>query len=153
MKAFISYSFNQEEQYMATLLSYKLREQGFTLIQSSNSPFVDATTKYQIFLSQLFIGVVTTNGQQWQRVLQEYDLAIQNGIPAALLIEDGVPIANDFPGNYVRFNRANTKKAVEEIKNRMVQQGPKPNNEALGWVLGGAAVLGIIALLSSNSRK
>ncbi|HVU53528.1 MAG TPA: hypothetical protein VHD83_00665 [Puia sp.] len=153
MKAFISYSFNEEEQYIATLLSYRLREQGFTLIQSSNSQVVDATTKYQIFLSQLFVGVVTAGGHQWQRVLQEYDLATQHSIPSVLLIEEGIPIHPQFSGNYVFFNRANIEEAIEEIRSRMIQRNSKPNNEALGWILGGAAVLGVIALLSNNSRK
>jgi len=153
MKAFISYSLTEQEQYIATLLSYRLREQGFTLILSNNSEVFDETTKYQIFLSQLFVGVVTINGHQWQRVLGEYDLAMQNSTPAILLIEEGVPIHPSFSGNYVLFNRTNTHDAIEEIKRRMIQRNTKPNNEALGWILGGAAVLGIIALLSNNSKK
>jgi hypothetical protein len=153
MKAFISYTLTEQEQYIATLLSYRLREQGFTLILSNNSEVVDETTKYQIFLSQLFVGVVTINGHQWQRVLGEYDLAMQNSTPSILLIEEGVPIHPSFSGSYVLFNRTNIHNAIEEIKRRMIQRNTKPNNEALGWILGGAAILGIIALLSNNSNK
>ena len=153
MKAFISYSLNDQEQYLATLLSYKLREQGFSLI-TSNGPYnsVDITTRSQIFTSQVFVGLVSHSGLQWQRVIEEYDMAVNNNTPAILLVEEGVYIAPDFEGNYVRFNRRNPQPAIEEIRRRMYVQQPS-NNDALGWVLGGAALLAVIALLANGNKK
>lgn len=152
MKAFISYSLNDQEQYIVTLLSYKLRENGFSLITSNYYSDVDITTRSQIFLAQLFVGLISSNGLQWQRVLQEYELAVSNNTPAILLVEDNVPVASNFRGSFVRFNRNDPHLAVIEIQNRMKIQRPT-NNEALGWVLGGAALLAIIALLNDGAKK
>jgi hypothetical protein len=152
MKAFISYSLNNQEQYIVTLLSYRLRDQGFSLIMNNNSHTVDITTRNQIFLSQLFVGLISSNGQQWQRVLEEYHLAVSNTTPAILLIENNVPVAPSFTGNFVRFNRNNLPAAVEEIERRMVIQQPA-NNDSAGWILGGAALLAIIALLANDNKK
>jgi hypothetical protein len=152
MQAFISYSLNEQEQFIATLLSYRLRERGFTLIMSNQYNSVDITTRNQIFVAQLFVGVISSNGFQWKRVLDEYNLAVSNKIPAILLIEDTVPVDPSFTGNYVRFNRNNPHTAVEQIHTKMKIQQPA-NNDALGWVLGGAALLAIVALLSEGSKK
>ncbi|MBS1597327.1 MAG: hypothetical protein JST75_03820 [Bacteroidetes bacterium] len=153
MKAFISYSLNDQEQYIATLLSYRLREQGFSLILNSNfQNEIDITTTYQMFSTQLFVGLISYNGAQWNRVLQEYEIALSNNIPAILLIEENVIIAPNFQGNFVRFNRSNPHPAIEEIRRRMSVQRPA-GNEGLGWILGGAALLAIIALLSNGGKK
>jgi hypothetical protein len=151
MNAFISYSLNYQEQYIVTLLSYKLREQGFTLIMT-NSETVDFTVRGQIFLSQLFVGLISSTGQQWQRVLKEYEVAKNNNIPAILLIEDKVTVSPNFSGNFVRFNRRNPQQAVEEIRRRMLIN-QSTNSQALGWILGGAALLAIIAVLSGENKK
>jgi hypothetical protein len=150
MNAFISYSLIDKEQFIITLLSNKLREQGFSLRASKN--YLDFTTKFQISSSQLFIGLISYYGAQRQEVLQEWQHAIANKVPAVLLIENNVPVDSNFNGYYVRFDRNNPQPAIDEIHKKMLQ--PKPstqvNNEALGWFLGGAAIIAIIALLGSK---
>lgn len=66
---------------------------------------IDYTTRNQIFLSQVFVGLITLRSQQRQRVLDEYGIAVQNNVPAILLNEAGIPVSPEFKGNYVRFNR------------------------------------------------
>lgn len=153
MKAFISYSLNQQEQYIVTLLSYKLRQQGFSLIMSNYTyDVVDYTTRNQIFLSQVFVGLITLHSQQRQRVLDEYGIAVQNNVPAILLIEAGIPVSPEFKGNYVRFNRNDPHPAIEEIKRLMNVRKMADNDATVGWLLGGAALIGLIALLADNKK-
>jgi hypothetical protein len=153
MKAFISYCLTEQEQYIATLLSYRLREQGFALILSNNSDVVDVTTKYQIFSSELFVGLITLGSPQWRRVMQEYDLAINNHTLAILLVEEGVNIDPSFPGNYVVFNRHNLQQAIEEVRIKMTPNQNLHRQQNLAWLLGGAAIVAFLALLDNNNRK
>jgi hypothetical protein len=154
MKAFISYSIVDDEQYLITLLSNKLRGDGYTLVTSTNlyGNTLDFTTTQQISTSQLFIGIVSYNGQQRNRVLKEWQNAVNNRIPSVLLIEQNLRIeAGTDPSTYIRFNRNNPQPAIDEIQKRMSSKKPI-EDETTGWVLAGAALLALIALFSSSKK-
>ena len=157
MRAFISYSVNDKEQFILTLLSSKLREQEFVLTTSQNfyQNVVDFTTANQIKESHLFIGIITKQGIERKRVIAEWTLAKKWKVPNLLLIEDTINIAKGFTGNFIRFNRKNPKSAIELINSRMNQKPvpSKKDSDILPWILGGAALLAIIALLTSGDKK
>lgn len=153
MKAFLSYSLIDREQYIISLLSNNLRSQGYELSTSMNlrGHTLDFTTTQQIASSQLFIGIISYDGQQRSRVLEEWKYASNNRVPAVLLIEENVQIAqNADPNSYIKFNRHKPQLAVQKIKERM--DSSKREEETTGWVLAGAALLAIIALFSSGKK-
>jgi hypothetical protein len=72
MKAFISYSLNDTDQYILTILSRKLNEEGFSIwsSHSGNSTVLDFKTFSRLNKSNLFIH--TENNQANNRVLEEW---------------------------------------------------------------------------------
>jgi hypothetical protein len=154
MRAFISYSINDKDQFILTLLASKLRNDGFQIASGNNylQNILDVNTASQINQSHLFIGIITAHSSEQQRVLREWDYAQRGSIPSLLLIEDSVSVASNFTGNYIRFNRQNPQIAINNIKTRKEQANNvlNANNEAAAWVLGGAALLALIALFSKS---
>ena len=151
MNAFISYSVSDQDLYLITLLSKKLREKNYSLSTGANifSHTLDFTTTQQILSSQLFIGIISINGMQRNRVFDEWRFSMNNRIPSVLLIEEGVQVTGG-ANTYVRFNRNNPHRAIEEIQRRM--DSNKSNKETLGWLLGGAALLALLAALSGTKK-
>lgn len=157
MKAFVSYSVSDNNEFILTLLSTKLRERNFIVNTSQNfySGILDGNTMNEINDTHLFIGIITGFGNERNRVLEEWRYAISRNIPNLLLIEDTVPIQNNFSGNFVRFNRMNPQIAIREINNHMTPISPsttKSSDELVPWILGGAALLAILAFLSSDKK-
>ncbi len=67
-----------------------------------------------------------------------------------------VQINNQFNGNYIRFNRSKPQKAIEEINRRMSPSyypSSKKSEDLVSWLLGGAVLLAIISLLTTNTQK
>lgn len=157
MKAFISYSLNDSEKYIVTLLAMQLREQGFVAGSSYHNDYkADVEdSRWEISRSNLFIGVITSAGDSNSRVLGEWRLAAQSHVPAILLVEDAVPISAELEShpNVIRFTRLDLESAVLHVKERInnsrqvpIQSQSKVDNTA-AWLLGGGAVLGLIGLL------
>jgi hypothetical protein len=158
MNAFISYSINEDEQYILTLLSQKVAEAGLTLVTSYNqSDWPDPQTANEIKNSVLFIGLMTGSGSlsKRSRVYSEFKQANLFSRPAILLIEETVEVGlwEDSYHNTIRFNRFSINQAVEEVKRRIsTSQTDQPNQNAAGWILGGIAVLALLSLLSSDKK-
>jgi len=157
MIAFISYSLNESEKYVVTLLAQKLREKGFSLTSGfSQSPsFVDFQTENEIKNSSLFIGLVTSSGRNnFPKVYSELHKALTYNKPAILLVEDTVKLDSglaNFP-NLIRFNRYYPDIAMEEVKNRIQTSKTVQQDNSLAWILGGAAALALISYLSSEKK-
>lgn len=157
MKAFVSYSVTDNNEFILTLLSSKLREKNFIVNTSQNfySTLLDFNTMNEINDSHLFVGVITGTGIERNRVLEEWRYATTKNIPNLLLIEDTVPVDQNFVGNYVRFNRRNPQVAINEINRRMSNtqlQSTTKTDEVVPWLLGGAALIAILALFSSGKK-
>lgn len=155
MNAFISYSINDKDQVIVTLLSNNLRKQGFNITTSQNfySNILDFTTKRKIDNSHIYFGIITKRGREKERVISEWKYAKKMSTPNILLIEDTVRLNNKFTGNYIIFNRNNPQKAVFEIQNKMKNKRKvetNNNDNIWPWIIGGAALLGIIGLLSKD---
>lgn len=159
MRAFVSYSVSDNNEFVLTLLSSKLREKNFSVSTSQNffSNTLDHNTMNEISEALLFVGLITGFGNERNRVIKEWQYAISRNIPNLLLIEDTVPVKQPFTGNYVRFNRLNPQNAINEINSRMtLSSGANPSiknpDDILPWVLAGAALIAILALLSGNRK-
>jgi hypothetical protein len=157
MIAFISYSLNESEKYVLTLLAQKLQERGFSLTSGYGQSlgFVDFQTENEIKNSSLFIGVITSSGRyNSTKVYLELQVAQKYNKPIILLVEDTVPldfgIAN-FP-NLIKFNRYYPHLALNEVKNRIQFSKSDQQDNSLAWILGGAAALALIAYLSSEKK-
>ena len=102
---------------------------------------MSSLTKVNINKSQLFIGLITGNGQEKDRVQKEWRLASIANISSILLIENTVPISTDFNFPYIIFDRANPEAAVINLNNEItaLKTEPEQNSNAWAWVLGGAA--------------
>lgn len=155
MKAFVSYSVSDNNEYTLSLLSLKLREKGFVVSTSQNfySNVLDWSTMSEINDAHLFIGLITYGGNERSRVLHEWEHAVSKNIPNILLIEDNVQVHQNFTGNYIRFNRRNPQQAIQEINRRMSQSQAANNpktNDVVPWILGGAALLAILSLFSKD---
>jgi hypothetical protein len=158
MRAFISYSINDTDQYVLTLLSSKLRGQGFIITTSQNfyNKRLDQVTMNAISECHLFIGIIMRQSMEKNRVIDEWKFSKRKNIPNLILIEDNVRIQDGFQGNYIRFSRNNPKAAVDKINSKMQQRGnmaQRSNDDSLSWILGGAALLAIISLIAGEDSK
>jgi hypothetical protein len=162
MRAYISYSLNDSEQYVLSILANILSEEGFlvssgynTVRQGGQFDLIDFN---QINQSNLFIGIITDTGTENQWVLKEWGLASRIKIPAILLIEENVRIQGVLLNilNIVRFNRSRPEAAIKTVKQKIDQSKllyanpQKNNNNAVAWVLGGIAAIALISLLSDE---
>lgn len=157
-KAFFSYSLNSTEEFIVTRLAADLQKEDYTLESSRNmmSENIDFATYSSITKSNLFIGVMSVNGNRWERVLKEYYVAKVQNIPALLLAEDTFSNLPENDPNIILFNRHRMSEAIQQVQslrsNKAVPHKPnQPNLHPL--VFGGAAVLGLIALMSNDSNE
>lgn len=157
-KAFISYAMQDSEQYVLTLLADLLRAENFQLESSFDhySNIVSPTVYRKINESSLFIGLITEYGNRNKNVFNEWKVAIGKKIPSLLLVEDTVHINQRLAKhpNVLIFNRNYPQTGFIKVRNQVENAKKlvdrKNNENALGWILGGAAALAIIGLLSDE---
>ena len=153
MKTFLSYSINDTDQYILTLLSGSLRKMGSRITLSNDFNInVSQLTKVNIKNSHLFIGILTGNGKEKERVYNEFMFAKESQIPSILIVENTVAMSQNFNEEYILFDRSNPQPAITKL-NRKVQSLQKNSNQdsnALAWILGGLAILAIIGMISDD---
>lgn len=150
MKAFLSYSLNDSQQYILTILARKLNEGGFYV----NTPSTVYAIDNEIIRSNLFIGILSSTGDSNENVINEWNFSIENKIPSILLVEDNIPMNHRLSHpNIIYFNRFASNNAVKIVQDRIKQFNStvaQNNENALAWVLGGVAVIALIKLLSED---
>lgn len=154
MKAFLSYSLSDTQEYVVTIMARQLREKGYTLMTHSGTHLGLNKLNTTLRGCSLFIGVVTQRSNEYDRVVKEYNQADAWQIPALLLFERSVAYnagVLDHP-NVVIFDRHNPNQALEHVRNRIAwARAPETKSDDTGaWILGGAALLALIALLSGK---
>lgn len=153
-KVFISYSIEDRNLHLITLLLEHLRKNNYDVIVS------DYGLDYpmRILNASLFIGIITNKSNSIDYVVKEWQTAKKNNIQNILIVEDGVAI-NDSNISYIRFNRLNPQEAIEKLfkdnkQTTTLPQKKKSNDDAFSTVLIGVAIIaGIAALISLLSKN
>lgn len=157
MRAFLSYSLSDSQDYVVTVLARQLQEKGYTLMTGHGGFYHSTLDAYEGVLRTcgLLIGVITEGSDEVDRVTYEYNKADEWRIPALLLMEQRVAAESGLltHPNVVAFNRYDPAAAIQTVRNRIAHAvAPKTtqSDDTAAWILGGAAVLALIALLSSK---
>jgi hypothetical protein len=152
MRVFISYSFQDEELYLLSLLIDKLQVQGH---QIRTTDFILENNRFHLNSSDLFIGIVTNYSDDISDVLDDWDYAKKLNKKTILLIEEGVHV-NDKSISFIRFNRNKPEGAINQLL------GVKPNVPAKkksdledGLIIGGiiVGIAALISLLAGTDKK
>ena len=97
--AFIAYSTPQSDAHMVYELGALMEQQGYTAVYNYDHP--DHPKGQHMFdevaVSGIFVGLITSQ-INWQQVVQLWQYARSQGIPAVILRENGV----NLPGNIAR---------------------------------------------------
>lgn len=149
MIAYISPSIDEQEQSTVSLLGFKLRQDGFVPKVGGHLPYtrIDSRVLNDIKKSELFIGLITCCGKDDKRVLLEWKHAVQNGVPAWLMVENMVDLLelDNLMQNphVVQFDRDDPTKAIEWIQQQIVATSlPKLTQAA--WRVGGEATISLL---------
>ncbi len=108
MNAFIAYSIPQSDAHMVYELGDLMERQGYTALYNADLPSQAAgqRTYDEIATSGMFLGLLT-NSSKAPQLVQLWQYARSQGIPAVILREEGVnlpgPIARD--PNVITFRR------------------------------------------------
>lgn len=146
MRAYVSYSFQDSELYIVTLLFTELRKRGYVVdTYDFSSGNYDDAANYKIQNSNVFIGIITNDSTSIDEVFDEWEIANANGIPHVLIIENDVHITDPSTLKYVRFDRNKPKAAVD----RLFEYGSKSKQSANPDVGKGLAALGVIGALAA----
>ena len=164
MIAYISYSLPDSDDDTVMLLSWKLKKQGFYADSGSNkpSPILDGESMYKIKVSHLFIGILmpttsvsTASDLHYQRVINEWELALARKVPAILLMDERIqldtPLSN--PENIVLFDKYQPEKAIDFVNKAMEAAHHPPKTDkcnVAAWILGGDSVLALIDILAKT---
>lgn len=150
MFVFLSYSIHNTDSYLITLLADILRNKGYKIVHSSDfkAP-LSKLTQSNIEKSDLFIGFITSNGEDLQRVNSEWRKATASHLPILLIVEDKVNVSYPSPHKYISFSRKDPSNAIHSINAHLEQTRctREANTHTLNLLLGGAAIVSLLHLL------
>lgn len=160
MKAYISGSLADDEQNIISALSKRIRTNGIAPTggyhkfgQNNNE-----LAFHEINKANLFIGVITSNSTEIERVYNEWQFALKSETPALLLIEDTVD-TNTFPSinshpDVIRFNRSsktNLNKTIQMVRAKSDAASNRVENSPFvreaAWFIGGPVAITLLNIL------
>lgn len=160
MKAYISPSVPDDEQNILSALSKRIRTNGITPVAGYHK-FGQNNSElafHEISKANLFIGVITSNSCEMERVYNEWQFALKSETPALLLIEDtvdcdGFPLINKNP-DVIRFNRAsktNLNKTIQMVRTKSNAASNRVENASFvretAWFIGGPVAITLLNIL------
>ena len=152
-RVFISYSIEDHNLHLITLLLEHLRKNNYSV--SVSNQWIDSDLK--IANSDIFIGIITNKSNSIDYVVKEWHVARGKKIPDVLIVEEGVNVDESSDINFIRFNRANPQSAINQLfdlNKHTVAQKKKINDDVVADVLLGVAIVaGIAALISLLSKN
>lgn len=154
-RAFVSYSIEDRNLHLITLLLEHLRRNNYEV--SVSTQWGDADLR--IANADIFIGIITNNSASIDYVIKEWKTAQRNNITSVLVVENGVKIEDPESLSFIRFNRSNPQEAIDKLFkiNKPAANTPqkkKNNRDTVSDVLIGVAVVaGIAALISLLSKN
>ena len=154
-RAFVSYSIEDRNLHLITLLLEHLRKNNYEV--SVSTQWGDSDLR--IANADIFIGIITNKGDSINYVVEEWKTAQRNNIPYVLVVENGVRVEDPGSLSFIRFSRSNPQEAIDKLFkiNKPVANTPqkkKDNSDTVSDVLIGVAVVaGIAALISLLSKN
>lgn len=152
-KVFISYSIEDSNLHLITLLLEHLRKNNYSV--SVSNQWIDSDLK--IANSDIFIGIITNKSNSVGYVVKEWHVARENNIQNILIVEEGVTINDPNNISYIRFNRSNPQDAIDKLfqRNKTItpQKNKKNSDDVANVLLGVAVVAGLAALISLLSKN
>jgi hypothetical protein len=160
MKAYISPSVPDDEQNILSALSKRISKNGITPT-SGYHKFGQNNSElafFEISKANLFIGVITGNSSEMERVYNEWQFALKSETPALLLIEDTVdcnnfPLINKNP-DVIRFNRASKShlnKTIQMVRTKSNAASNRAENSSFvretAWFIGGPVAITLLNIL------
>ena len=160
MKAFLSYSIDDNDEVVIPMIADKLRKKGFFVTNGSISPGqsgINAWTQHGIDTSDLFIGLLTTDGTSDEKVHKEWDYSINKGRASVLLVEDGYAghVKNGKANaNVIKFNRHKPEGAIEKIRKKIEwsKNADGTVTELMPWIFGGTILIKLLTYLSRRRK-
>jgi hypothetical protein len=152
MTAFISYSIDNGEDILISLLANQLQQAGFQTETSNDfyAPEPGVGTRLAIANAALFVGVATRPGRDTQRVLQEWRVAEAAKVPRLMLMEQHWASKVAPSGNIVFFDRQNPGPALGRVADRLESARQPSTPDLLPWLLGGAALVAVLSFLDRS---
>lgn len=153
-KVFLSYSIEDSNLYLITLLLEHLRKNNYSVSVSAHWEGSES----KIATSDIFIGIITNNSNSVNYVVKEWKIAKEKNIPNRLIVEDGVKIEKSSEISYIPFNRTNPDEAIDKLFNNNKPATPtkkKQNNadatsDILKVIVLVAGLAAFISLLSKS---
>lgn len=154
-KAFVSYSVEDSNLHLITLLLEHLRKNNYEVSVST----LWSDSDMRIANADIFIGIITNKGDSINYVVEEWQTARRNKIPYVLVVENGVKIEDPESLSFIRFNRSNPQEAIDRLfnirQNSANVSSTKKNygNSTSDVIIGVAIIAGIAALISLLSKN
>jgi hypothetical protein len=154
-RAFVSYSIEDRNLHLITLLLEHLRKNNYEVSVST----LWGDSDLRIANADIFIGIITTNSNSIDYVVKEWKTAQRNKIPYVLVVENGVKIEDPESLSFIRFNRSNPQEAIDRLfnirQNSANVSSTKKNygNSTSDVIIGVAIIAGIAALISLLSKN
>lgn len=154
-QVFISYSIEDSNLYLITLLLEHLKRNDYSVSVSAHWEGSES----KIANSDIFIGIITNNSNSVGYVEKEWNIAKQNNIPYVLVVENGVKITNPQSISFIRFDRSNPDEAIIQLfqikdSNLPIAKKKKNKDDLVSDILKGtiliAGIAALICLLSKN---
>jgi len=181
MKVFISYSFDDKDEYLVSLLVSELRKSDFSIASKASVPHLGDVQDF-IQTSDFFIGIITKGGKENKSTIIEWRHAAKHKKPKLLIVESGVRLSNvSVNTDIIYFNKKNPEEAIRKLKlfhdkplaliNKSISKTDSNANVkslskedidksfkegvATGLAIAGVAVLliGLIGLIASGSSR
>jgi hypothetical protein len=151
-RAFVSYSIEDRNLFMITLLLEYLRNNNY-VISVSNNDFTNC-----IINADIFIGIITKNSSNNKHVVSECQIARKNNIPFVLVVENGVKMPSEAQGMFIRFDRSNPQEAIDKLFKikKPVPTVPKKKNDddmVRDVLIGAVVIIGLAALIRLLSQN
>lgn len=153
MRAFLSDSTSDNEHYLVSTLSGSLWDNHFAVA----STYGESERKFahlRILNTNLFVGFISINGSQPDKVIHEHSIAVEGHIPTILLIEKGVyPLPLGFINhNVVYFDRQNPQTAIDFIIENTNNKENKAT-DAFAWLFGGEIAINLLSRMSKSKAS
>lgn len=166
MKAYISPSVTDDEQSILSSLSKNIRENGIAPVAGYHK-FGQKNSElafHEINKANLFIGLITGNSTEVERVYNEWQFALKSETPALLLVEDTVHL-DHFPKilahpDVICFSRSSQQslnKTIQIVRAKSNAANNRNNNSPFvrqaAWFIGGPIVITFLTILHSWTNR